>query len=77
MVGIKGQTREMIKRDVEALEKHFERGCINVYVDNSTEIQSDPDLIKWFETEYAYLEENPSIEVLWHNTDFGVGGDDE
>ncbi len=48
-----------------------------MYVDNSTEIQSDPDLIKWFETEYAYLEENPSIEVLWHNTDFGVGGDDE
>jgi len=77
MVGIQGQTKEMIDRDIDQLETHFERGCVNVYVDNSTEIKSDPALIKWFEEKYAYLEENPSIEVLWHNTDFGVGGDNE
>lgn len=77
MVGIKGQTKKMIARDIEILEKYFERGCINVYVDNSTEIKSDPELIKWFEEEYAYLEEKEHIEVLWHNTDFGVGGEDE
>lgn len=77
MVGIKGQTKDMIKKDIEILENHFERGCINIFIDNSTEIKSDPELIKWFESEYAYLEENESIEVLWHNTDFGVGGNDE
>ena len=77
MVGIKGQTKEMIRRDIKFLEEHFEKGCVNVYVDNSTEIKSDPQLIEWFENEYAYLEKNPQIEVLWHNTDFGVGGENE
>ena len=77
MVGIKGQTKEMIRKDIDILEKHFEKGCVNIFVDNSTEITGDPQLIKWFEQEYAYLEENPAIEVLWHNTDFGVGGDNE
>ncbi|MCH4888478.1 radical SAM protein [Acidaminobacter sp. JC074] len=77
MVGIKGQTKEMIKKDIALLEEHFERGCVNVYVDNTTDVKSDPDLIRWFEENYAYLEENPQIEVLWHNTDFGVGGENE
>jgi hypothetical protein len=48
-----------------------------MYVDNTTEIKNDPQLSEWFEQEYAYLEENPHIEVLWHNTDFGVGGTNE
>lgn len=77
MVGMKGQTREMIRKDIELLENHFERGCVNVYVDNTTDIKRDPELVEWFEKEYAYLEENPQIEVLWHNTDFGVGGENE
>lgn len=77
MVGIKGQTKEMIKRDMALLEEHFERGCVNVFVDNTTEVKKDPQLIEWFEKEYAYLEELPHIEVLWHNTDFGVGGENE
>jgi len=77
MVGIKGQNKEMIRKDIEILESHFEKGCVNIFVDNSTKITSDTQLISWFEKEYAYLEENPNIEVLWHNTDFGVGGDNE
>jgi len=77
MVGIKGQTKAMIREDIRLLETHFERGCVNVFVDNTTEITADLALIKWFEEEFAYLEEKPNIEVLWHNTDFGVGGDNE
>ncbi len=77
MVGIEGQTKEMIREDIKILQEHFERGCVNVFVDNSTDIKSNPQLIKWFEQEYAYLEDEPMIEVLWHNTDFGVGGDNE
>lgn len=77
MVGIKGQTKEMISRDIDILETYFERGCINVYVDNSTHIKSDPELIEWFEENYSYLESNEQIEVLWHNTDFGVGGEND
>jgi len=77
MVGIKGQTKAMIAKDIRLLEEQFDRGCINVYVDNTTHIKKDIELISWFEKEYAYLEDNPQIEVLWHNTDFGVGGTNE
>lgn len=75
MVGIKGQTREMIQSDIQILLKYFKHGCINIYQDNSTEIKSDPDLIQWFKDTYSHLEANPCLEILWHNTDFGVGGE--
>lgn len=74
MVGIQGQTKEMIKKDVDILLNYFEYGCVNVYVNNTTNIKADANLIEWFYKEYGFLNENPSIEVLWNNTDFGVGG---
>ncbi|GAU79086.1 hypothetical protein F3D3_3724 [Fusibacter sp. 3D3] len=74
MVGIKGQTREMIQSDIQILLKYFKQGCINIYQDNSTQIKSDPELIQWFKETYLHLEVNPFLEILWHNTDFGVGG---
>lgn len=77
MVGIKGQTKEMIRYDIEVIEQYFERACINVFVENTTDIKKDMVLIQWFEDEYAYLEDMSNIEVLWHNTDFGVGGENE
>lgn len=73
MVGIKGQTKEMIKKDIDYLLNYFERGCINIYVENTTPLKRDDKLIKWFKKEYSYLEENENIEILWNNTDFGVG----
>ncbi len=73
MVGIEGQTREMIKNDIEILLEHFKYGTINVFTNNSTEIKRDEKLIDWFIEEYSYLDENPKIEVLYNNTDFGVG----
>ena len=75
MVGIKGQTQEMIRKDMEYLLKYFERGCVNIYIENSTSLKRDEELVRWFNKEYGYLEENPNIEVLWNNTDFGVGGE--
>ena len=73
MVGIEGQTREMIKNDIEILLEHFKYGTINVFTNKSTEIKRDEKLIDWFIEEYSYLDENPKIEVLYNNTDFGVG----
>lgn len=73
MVGIKGQTKEMIKKDIEILLENFKYGTINVFVDNTTSIKRDEELVKWFRKEYSYLDEHPTIEVLYHNTDFGVG----
>lgn len=77
LVGIKGQTKEMISKDIDILLKYFNRGCINIYVDNTTAVKSDPQLIAWFKDEYSYLEDMDNIEILWNNTDFGVGGENE
>ena len=73
MVGIKGQTKEMIKRDIKILLENFKYGTINVFVNNTTSIKRDEELVQWFIKEYKYLDEHPTIEVLYHNTDFGVG----
>lgn len=73
MVGIKGQTEEMIRKDIEILLENFKYGTINVFVNNTTSIKRDEELVQWFRKEYRYLDEHPTIEVLYHNTDFGVG----
>ena len=75
LVGIKGQTKEMIAKDMEILQKYFEHGCINVYVENSTPVKQDKELIAWFKENYSHLQEYDNIDILWNNTDFGVGGD--
>lgn len=74
MVGIKGQTKESIEKDIEYLLTYFKKGCINIWIENSTGFKRDENLIKWFRENYYHLEENPNIEILWNNTDFGVGG---
>ncbi len=73
LVGIKGQTREMIIRDMEIAEKYFPYVCINIYIENSTPIKRDEKLISWFKENYSYLENKDNFEILWNNTDFGVG----
>lgn len=73
MVGIEGQSKSMIDTDIEILLKHFPYGTINVFTNNSTEIKRDEDLIRWFKEKYSHLDENPNIEVLYNNIDFGVG----
>lgn len=73
MVCIQGQTRKMIDRDIQALQKYFQLGTVNVFTNNSTAIKQDPELVDWFRREYAFLDHDPSIEVLYQNTDFGVG----
>lgn len=73
MVGIQGQTQEMIRKDMEIVEKYFDYATINVFVNNTSPIKRDEALVEWFIEEYSYLDQNPKIEVLYNNTDFGVG----
>ena len=73
MVGIKGQTRDMISKDIEIAAEHFNHFTVNVFVKNSTEIEPDYDLIRWFQKEYEFLNGAENCDVLWNNTDFGVG----
>ena len=72
-VGIQGQTKEMIDRDIEILKTYFKLGTINIYTNNTTPIRRDDELVAWFAQKYKYLDDDPSVEVLWQNTDFGVG----
>ncbi|MGL1931314.1 MAG: hypothetical protein OCC45_06085 [Desulfotalea sp.] len=74
LVGVVGQTKEMITTDIEILTNNFPLGCVNVFVENSTDLQADLDLIAWFYTTYGNLEDYPNIDVLYHNEDFGVSG---
>ena len=73
LVGIEGQTKEMIDNDIKIATENFPRICINIYVENSTPVKSDDSLINWFKDKYSYLEDYENIEILWNNTDFGVG----
>lgn len=73
MVGISGQTKEMIQEDMAIILRLFKHATVNVFVENTTPVKADLDLIKWFKQEFSFLEDHPKIEVLWHNTDLGVG----
>lgn len=73
MVGIQGQTKEMIRKDIEILTKYFDHGTINIYRNNSTPIKRDEELIKWFDEEYHDLKNDKKYDYLGIPTDFGVG----
>ncbi|OON95336.1 MAG: radical SAM protein [Epulopiscium sp. Nele67-Bin005] len=73
MVCIEGQTQEMIARDIEIIENYFDYATVNVFINNTTSVKADENLRNWFVSKYKYLDDNPKIEVLYHNTDFGVG----
>ncbi len=73
MVGIQGQTKDMIARDIDILKKYFKLGTVNIYNNNTTLIRRDEALVSWFMKEYRWLLEDPAVEVLYEITDFGVG----
>lgn len=73
MIGMKGQTREMIDNDIKILLENFAHGTINLFMENGTAIRPDYELQNWFRHKYAWLEAEKKVDVLWKNTDFGVG----
>jgi len=77
LAGIQGQTRDMLARDMEILTTYFKMGCVNIFMDNTTDIKADRDLAEWFISAYGRMDNHPGIDVLWENTDFGVGGEDD
>lgn len=73
LIGVQGQTKEMIQNDIDIILKNFKYATLNVFVNNTTNIKRDEELVKWFIEEYKYLDSYKNIEVLYNNTDFGVG----
>ena len=76
LFGVTGQTVESMKKDIETGLTHFERVCINIMTPNTTKIKPDYDVIHQFRTHlYDDYIENPRVDILLNNTDFGVGGE--
>lgn len=73
MVGIQGQTKEMIDNDMHILQSSFEHGTISIYRNNSTSVYRDDQLVSWFMDKYSYLIDDPRFDFLYDPTDFGVG----
>ena len=44
-----------------------------MYTTITTPIKRDEELVRWFMKEYNWLLDDPSVEVLYDITDFGVG----
>lgn len=74
MIGIKGQTKEMIKKDMDIILNYFPYATVNIFNENSTDVHRDDKLIEWFLEKYhKILIENEKIDYLYNITDFGVG----
>lgn len=69
-----GDSRERILHDIATAREFFEYTSINVFNNNTTDVQQDSELAQWFEQEiYPTLIDDDRIEVLINNTDLGVG----
>ena len=73
LVGIKGQTKEMIDNDMDIVLNNFNHATINIFVNNTTNVKRDEELVSWFIKKYKFINEKTNFEVLYNNTDFGVG----
>ncbi len=77
LFGLTGQTAESMKNDVETGLRYFERVCINIMVENTTDVKPDQAVIDDFLKEiYPQYRDNERVDILLNNTDFGVGGEE-
>lgn len=74
--GIAGQTAESMRADIEIGLKNFERVCVNIMQENSCPIKPDARVIEAFMRDvFPQYRDNPRVDILLNNTDFGVGGE--
>ncbi|MDE6189567.1 MAG: radical SAM protein [Clostridia bacterium] len=74
LFGIKGQTVESMKRDIELGLERFERICVNIMCNNSSSIKPDREVVSAFVNElYPKYVNDYRVDILIENTDFGVG----
>ncbi len=74
LFGVTGQTYESMKNDIELGLKLFERICINIMCDNTSQIKPDKAVIDTFmEKLYPIYKDNARVDILISNLDFGVG----
>lgn len=78
LFGLTGQTADRMRSDIETGLRWFERVCVNIFIENQTRMKPDEAVIREFVTQVMpdYLE-NERVDILLHNTDFGVGSEEE
>ncbi|MGL5279844.1 MAG: radical SAM protein [Cetobacterium sp.] len=72
LICVKGQTKEMIKKDIELGLKYFKSITVNIFINNGTEVERDEELVKWFVENYGQLQDDSRVELLIDNKDLGV-----
>lgn len=74
MVGIRGQTREIVRRDIDLMLSKFRYGIVNLFSPNTKSAGLiDEEIKAWFLDEYAWLRDEERVDVLEDPTGFGVG----
>jgi len=64
----------MMKKDIELGLRYFDRICVNIMYENTTNMHPDRDVINTFmENIYPLYKDNARVDILLNNTDFGVG----
>lgn len=72
--GLAGQSESSMIQDIEIGLQYFERVCVNLMNSNTTAIAPDPTVVKIFINNLLPVyQKNPRVDILLHNTDFGVG----
>lgn len=75
LAGIHGQNELSMKRDIETGLKYFKRVCVNLMTSNTAPLQPDFSVCEVFKEKIMPLYiNNPRVDILIENTDFGVGG---
>lgn len=69
IVGMKGQTKAMVSKDISFILQYFKFASINILTGLQYKVEKDDSLIKWFVREYSILEEHPNIEVIYDESD--------
>ncbi len=74
MCGTKGESYGHIAEDIETACRYFEYMSVNLFCNNSTNVQRDDALAERFLKEiYPLYKNHPKVEILLENTDLGVG----
>ena len=74
LFGLPGQTAVSMINDIETGLAWFHRVCVNLMVPNTTKIWPDESVCHVFVNQVLPMyRENPRIDILLENTDFGVG----
>ena len=76
LFGLTGQSLASMEKDIRLGLQYFKRICINLMVENTAPLKPDAEVIRIFmENLYPLYRDNPRVDILLNNTDFGVGGE--